>query len=102
MPLSLKTEQARRDLLEIWVYIAENSFDAADRLLETIDETCQRLADMPGMGLRRDELAPGLRSFPAGKYLIFYRPVENGIEIIRVLHGARNLENIFPQEEPEE
>ncbi|HLK56384.1 MAG TPA: type II toxin-antitoxin system RelE/ParE family toxin [Chthonomonadaceae bacterium] len=102
MAFPLKTEQAKRDLLEIWVYIAENSFDAADRILDTINETCQRLAEIPGMGLRREELAPGLRSFPVGKYLIFYRQAENGIVVIRVLHGARNLENLFPMKDTEE
>ena len=47
------------------------------------------------MGPMRDELAPGLQSFPVGKYLIFYRKMKGGIEIIRVLHGARNLPEVF-------
>lgn len=72
----LRTEQANRDLLEIWVHIAENSLEAADRTIETIGATCQTIADAPGMGRRREEFAPDLRSFPVGKYLVFYRPVE--------------------------
>jgi toxin ParE1/3/4 len=47
------------------------------------------------MGRVRDELVPSLRSFPVGKYVIFYRPIENGIEIARILHGARDLPSIF-------
>jgi len=43
------------------------------------------------MGRKVEELAPNLRSFPIGSYLIFYRPVEDGIELIRVLHGARDI-----------
>ncbi len=47
------------------------------------------------MGRRREELAPALRSFPAGNYVIFYRPVREAIQIIRVLHGARDIETMF-------
>jgi toxin ParE1/3/4 len=42
-----------------------------------------------------EELAPGIRSFPFGPYIIFYRVVTGAIEIVRVLHGARDIENIF-------
>jgi len=46
---------------------------------------------MPEMGRRREELAMHLRSFPVGRYIIFYRSMQEGIEIVRVLHGARDL-----------
>jgi toxin ParE1/3/4 len=95
MPQVQRTTQANEDLVEIWGYIARDSFRAADRLLETIEEKCQLLAEFPQMGRQRDELAPGLRSFGVGAYLIFYRIIEDGIEVIRVLHGARHLERIF-------
>ena len=49
----------------------------------------------PGAGQARSELMPNLRSFPVGRYLIFYRPIPDGIEVLRVLHGARNLRKIF-------
>jgi toxin ParE1/3/4 len=97
-----RTVPAERDLLEIWVHIAEESFEAADRLLDTIDETCRKLADTPGLGRRREELAAGLRSFPVGNYVIFYRPIEDGIEVVRVLHGARSIENLFGLEDEAE
>jgi len=48
-----------------------------------------------GQGGRREELAPGIQSFPLGHYIIFYRAVASAIEIVRVLHGARDIENIF-------
>lgn len=47
------------------------------------------------MGRLRDELTEGLRSFPVGRYVIFYRIVQDGVEIVRVLHGARDLDSIF-------
>jgi toxin ParE1/3/4 len=47
------------------------------------------------MGRNRDELFPGDRSFPIGRHLIFYRPIANDIEVIRVIDGARNLSELF-------
>jgi toxin ParE1/3/4 len=47
------------------------------------------------MGRRRDELAPGLQSFPLGRYVIFYRALPAATEIVRVLHGARDVESIL-------
>ncbi|TAE60722.1 MAG: type II toxin-antitoxin system RelE/ParE family toxin [Nostocales cyanobacterium] len=47
------------------------------------------------MGKLCDELAPSLRSFPVGKYLLFYRSVVDGIELVRVIHGARDIQNLF-------
>lgn len=46
-------------------------------------------------GKSRDELAPGMRSFPIGRYVVFYMPLEDGIDVIRVLHGARDIEAVF-------
>ena len=51
------------------------------------------------MGRLRDELAPFLRSFPVKNYLIFYRPIDEGIEIVRILHGSQDIETIFPDDE---
>jgi toxin ParE1/3/4 len=51
------------------------------------------------MGRRRDELAPGLRSFPAGRYVIFYLPLTDGVDIVRVLHGSRDIETVFAADE---
>jgi toxin ParE1/3/4 len=53
------------------------------------------LAKQPGIGRMRDELAIGLRSLPIGRYVIFYLSLADGIEIIRVLHGARDIDTIF-------
>ena len=91
----LRTRATRRDLVEIWSYIAVDSPDAADRVIAAIDLCVRMISTHPSVGRRRDELSAGLRSFPTGKYVIYYRDLPNAVRIIRVLHGARNLKRIF-------
>ncbi len=78
----LKSPEAEHDLDEIWWYIAQDNPDNADKLLDEIGETSRKLARFTNMGRNRDELHPGLQSFPVGKYLIFYMPIRGGIEIV--------------------
>jgi toxin ParE1/3/4 len=73
---------AAADLLEIWVHVARDDAAAADRLLDRIDEVCTKLAAAPELGRSREELAPGLRSFPVGRHVIFYRAARGGIELV--------------------
>jgi toxin ParE1/3/4 len=87
MGQAFQSHQARFDLVEIGLYIAEESPNSALEFLDTIEQKCEMLATNPEMGRTRRELAPGLRSYPAGNYVIFYREVVSGIEIARVLHG---------------
>jgi toxin ParE1/3/4 len=68
--------------------------EAADRLLDDVQESCQLLAIQPKAGRARDEVAPQLRSFPVGRYVVFYKPQGGGIEVVRVLHSARDIESI--------
>lgn len=84
--------RAKIDLTEIWDYIAEDSATRADIFIETIEQKLKILAERPSMGRMRDILGDGLHSFPVGRYVIFYRPLQDGIDVIRVLHGARDLE----------
>jgi toxin ParE1/3/4 len=95
MPHILIRPRAEADLLEIWRYIAQDSPTNADRLLDRIHDTLNRLAAMPLMGQARFDLSPGLRIFPVGNYLIFFQPIEHGIEVIRVLHGRRHITGRF-------
>ena len=90
-----RTDQALEDLIVIWSYIADDNSDAADRLLDEIDEICNTLAEAPHAGRLREDLAPELRSLPVGNYVIFYRPHGDGVIVIRVLHGARDLPGMF-------
>jgi toxin ParE1/3/4 len=82
---------AETDILEIWDYIADESLAAADRWLDHLDEQFRLLATQPMMGRARDELAPRVRSFPVGRYVVFYVPLDDGIDVVRVLHGARDI-----------
>lgn len=86
--------KAETDLAEIGDYIAKDNPLRGISFVDEIEATCQRLAEMPGMGSARPELRPGLRSFAHGNYVILYRPVEGGVEIVRVLHSARDVRKL--------
>ena len=87
--------EARSDLADIWSYIARDNPRAANRVVSNIMKRCELLARMPRMGRLRHDLAPQLRSFAVGDYVIFYRIKERGVFIARVLSGFRNLEALF-------
>ncbi len=83
---------AENDLLEAWLYVAEDSVTAADRMLDQIEAEAIRLLDQPLMGRERNELAPGIRSWPTSTpYILFYFPNEHGVVVARVLHHARDI-----------
>lgn len=90
---------ARLDLKEISSYIARYNPDAAQRINEKIKQQCKLLADFPNMGQSCDNFEGGLRSFPVEDYLIFYRPIEGGVEIVRIVSGYRDLETVFLTED---
>ncbi len=93
----IRSPEARDDLAKIWLYIAiaQDNQAVADQLLESINQKFLLLSDSPLMGRERQDLAVGLRSFPAGSYVIFYRPIDGGIDVVRLLHGARNVEELL-------
>lgn len=93
----LKRPLAELDLLDIWDYIADDSMDRADEFLDRIEEKLHLLARNPGLGRKRDELLPGLQSFPIGNYVVFYQEIKDGIDVIRILRGSRDIETIFGQ-----
>jgi toxin ParE1/3/4 len=95
MPEIIKLARARADLVEIWDYIADDNETQADAFIDNIDRRLRLLAEKPYLGRVRDELAENMRSFPVGRYVIFYIVIPNGIQIVRVLHGARDLASIF-------
>lgn len=95
MPSLLKRPQAEVDLEEIWWYIAQNNPKNADNFLDFILEKCLFLAESPYLGKKRDELLKNLRSFPVRNYVIFYFPLKNGIDIVRVMHGSRDIDKVI-------
>lgn len=87
---------ARKDFSEIFQYIAgETSVEQAQKFLRLLDGKCQLLAKFPEMGRARHEFLINLRSFPVKNYLIFYLPIDDGIEILRVLHATRDIKQVF-------
>ncbi len=85
------TALALADLDDIWSYLATNNPKRADQFLDRIYDKIRLLAEHPLLGSIRDDLAPNLRCLAVGKYVIFYRPMPDVIEILRVLHSARNI-----------
>jgi len=94
----VRAQTAKTDAREIWVYIAQDNPDAADRLLNRFDNLFRKLASQPFLGKSIEELVPNLRFVPIGSYLIFYRPTKDGIEIARILHSARDITAEFFRE----
>jgi plasmid stabilization system protein ParE len=91
------TPAADADLDELWQYIAlQSGTTAADRLEAELHDAMLRLAQAPGIGHAREDLADEtLRCHPVHRYLVVYRPATDPIQIVRVLHGARDVEAIF-------
>ncbi len=96
----VRTERAERDLAEILAYLDERNQSAAEKLATAIDARCALLSQLPEMGRPRDELAPGLRSVVVKPYVIFYRVTKEAVEVLRILHGARDVDSIMA--EPDE
>jgi len=91
----LFSESAKTDLLEAWLFIAEESIDAADGVIEAIHQEAQTLSLQPLMGRLRSEVAEGVRSWPTStRYILFYVPAEDGVTVLRVLHHARDVPNL--------
>ena len=86
---------AESDLTDIWTYRADSGEARADELIERLVEQFIMLATFPKAGRSRPEIKKGLRSFVAERHVIFYRSIDQGIEIVRVLYGTRDIENIF-------
>ena len=97
MPRIIRTTTGEADMIEIACYIAKDNLAAAERWLDTIDEKLELLATAPKIGRLRSNLLKEMRSISVGNYLIFYRPIENGIEVLRVLHGARKPQRKYFQ-----
>ena len=97
MGIYFVSPQAAQDLQDIHDYLFTKNPDTANNFLDTIGKKFEILANFPNMGRKRDELLTSLRSFPVDDYLIFYRRIEEGIEIVRVVSGYRDLDALFDE-----
>ena len=102
IPKVIPSPEAEQDLAEIAEYLAERSCRTALRFLDAAEAAFGRLAEMPELGAVFESVNPVLSNLRVWSihgfqsYLIFYRPSERGIEVVRVLHGARDLDK-FPR-----
>jgi len=96
----LRRPRAAEDIAAVWDFIADDNPDAADHWVDQLDTQLRLLATQPLLGRGRDELAPGIRSFPFGRYLVFYLPIGDGIDVVRVLHGTRDVDTAFGDDNP--
>jgi toxin ParE1/3/4 len=91
------TRLAEADLVDIWSYIGleQENPTAADTVLSTLRARFSLLATQPLMGVSREEYGENLRSFPSDNYLIFYCPIDDGIEVVRVVRGGQDIDALF-------
>lgn len=89
------TDQAIEDINEICDYLSGFNLESANQFLNTIEQKCQVLVQFPNMGRIYAELLPELRGISVNPYIIFYRLIEDEVEIIRVVNGYRDLESLF-------
>lgn len=93
--------KAEEDLLAIWRSIAENNPASATKLIRSFHQHFTLLAENTQLGQARPDIAPELRYFPVKRYLILYRQISDGVEIMRVVYGGRDLGTLFNTEEAE-
>ena len=90
------SKDAERDLDQIWIHVATNaSEETANRFIDRLTSPLPLLARNPRLGRSRDEIQPGLRSLPVDDYVVFYQVMLQGILILRILHGARDIDTVF-------
>ena len=90
----IRTAAAERDIYSIVDFIATDNVSAAVSWIEHLDGILQSLAKSPFIGEQVDHLGFGIRRYCFGTYLLFYKPLDNGVELRRVLHGARRIEDL--------
>jgi toxin ParE1/3/4 len=86
---------ASQDLNEIADYFAANNIEAGERFFKEFDRSCRQLVNFPNLGKSYAEIRSDLRGLSLSGYIIFYRSLEEGIEILRVVSGRRNLPSLF-------
>jgi toxin ParE1/3/4 len=86
---------AETDLVEIWLQIAgDGDYNHADKYISRLQETCVLLAGQPDMGVDRQDIAMGVRSFPVDRYVVYYEQHGPVLSVLRVWHTARDPETL--------
>ena len=88
---------ASRDLNEIADYFAETSIEAGEQFFREFNRKCQLLVSFPNSGKSYAKVRADLRGLPLEGYIIFYRVLDDGIEILRVVSGRRNFPSLFEE-----
>lgn len=89
------SESARKDLKEVWAYVSGNDVSAAEHLIRELAAKFDLLEANPNLGRTRHEFILNLRSLPHKRYIIFYFPIQSGVEIYRIVHSSRELKTVF-------
>ncbi|MDK9723220.1 MAG: type II toxin-antitoxin system RelE/ParE family toxin [Rhodospirillales bacterium] len=98
MPRFILADSAKSDINEILTAIIPENENAAWEWYFALQKTLGTLAHSPLIGRVRDELLPEVRMFPFGNYLIFYDVIQGGIQVVHVVHGARDVRRMFAQD----
>jgi toxin ParE1/3/4 len=99
MPRILRTRKSREDYIDIEDYIAQRSPQNAEMIIRLFEEKLADLAVNNLIGRPRPELAPGLRSWNVHRFVLFYRPIDDGVILIRVLHTSMDITTrFFPED----
>ena len=97
------TDNARRELTELWGYVAgENGESVADNQIARVFAAMDTLLTYPEAGRQRPELRPSVRSYAVPPYLVFYRYADEVVAVLHVVHGSRDLPRLFAPEDVEE
>lgn len=97
MPRITWSPTAKRDLDGIFDYIGRENHNpaAAEKVVRQIHEKCSAYARQPHMGSVRPDLAPDVRCFPVGSYVVIYRPASDGILVLTIPHGSQDIPTLF-------
>ncbi len=95
MPRATFSPEAEKDFDAIADYIADDDIETAKQFVALLKEKCFRIAETPGIGRVREEVAPALHFFPVGRYVIAYNTTAYGIHVVRVIHAARDFHTFF-------
>ncbi|MBO3462011.1 type II toxin-antitoxin system RelE/ParE family toxin [Aetokthonos hydrillicola Thurmond2011] len=89
---------ASRDLNQIADYFLDVNLEAGEKLFREFNKKCHNLAKFPNMGRSYAHIRADLRGLPLDKYIILYKDIDDGIEILRIISGRQDLESLFADE----